>query len=529
MSTNPQSGSSVPGEGEWRPSFNPWFVAIAVMLATFVEVLDTTIVSVATPNIAGALAATNDEATRVLTCYLIANAIILPASGWLSLRFGRKRLILICTGLFGLASFLCGSAPSMGMLLAFSALQGLGGGAMVPLAQAILMESFPPAKRGMAMAMYSLGLVVAPAIGPVVGGWLTDNYSWRWIFYINVPICLLAAAMMWRFVEDPPYVRNAKAGRIDTGGFILLGVWLAAFQFAMDDGQKKDWFDSAYIVRLACISVVAFVFLVIRELRVKNPIADLRVFKDRNFLVGSTVMMVFSIAMYSAITGVPLFLQTLMGYTSLLSGYATAPRGIAAMVAMPIIGYLMSRVDGRWILFFGLVVFGVGTFQLGNVNLTIPMNSVAWPCFMQGAGMSCVFVPLMTIGMGTLRNEQMANGSGIFNLMRNLGGSVGIALTNTFVSRGIQSHYSNFIPHVTVYDPVYRQQTQMLQSGLTPLTGAPQAAHQAEGLLQGILLQQAAAMSYIDIFRWTALMLMLLIPGVFLLKKVAARAGAAVH
>jgi DHA2 family multidrug resistance protein len=240
-------------------------------------------------------------------------------------------------------------------------------------------------------------------------------------------------------------------------------------------------------------------------------------------------MMVFSIAMYSAITGVPLFLQTLMGYTSLLSGYATAPRGIAAMVAMPIVGYLMSRVDARWILFFGLVVFAVGTFQLGNVNLTIPMNNVAWPCFMQGAGMSCVFVPLMTMGMGTLRNEQMANGSGIFNLMRNLGGSVGIALTNTFVSRGIQSHYSIFIPHVTVYDPVYRQQTQMLQSGLTPLTGAPQAAHQAQALLHGMVLQQAAIMSYIDIFRWTALMLMLLIPGAFLLKKVAARAGAAVH
>ena len=240
-------------------------------------------------------------------------------------------------------------------------------------------------------------------------------------------------------------------------------------------------------------------------------------------------MMVFSIAMYSAITGVPLFLQTLMGYTSLLSGYATAPRGIAAMIAMPLAGYLMSRVDARWILFFGLAVSGLGTFQLGNVNLAAGMNSVAWPCFVQGVGMSSVFVSLMAMGMGTLRNEQMANGSGIFNLMRNLGGSVGIALTNTFVSRGTQWHYSNSIPHVTVYDPVYRQQRQMLQSGLTPLTGAPRAAHQAQGLLQGIVLQQSAAISYIDIFRWTALMLALLLPCAFLLKKVTTRAGAAAH
>ncbi len=529
MNSNPQDASAVSDAEAWRPSANPWLIALAVMLATFVEVLDSTVVSVATPNIAGALAATNDEATRVLTCYLIANAIILPASGWLSLRFGRKRLIMSCAALFGLASFLCGSAPSMDFLLVCSALQGLAGGAMVPLSLAILMESFPPAQRGMSQAIFALGLVVAPAIGPIVGGWLSDNYSWRWIFYINVPVCLLTVFMLWRFVEDPPYVRNAKVGRIDAGGFILLAIWLATFQFALDDGQKKDWFGSTYITRLACISAIAFVVLIVRELRTKNPIVDLRVFLNRNFLLGCIIMAAFSIAMYSSITGVPLFLQMLMGYTAQLSGEATAPRGIGALVAAPIIGYLMSRIDSRWILAFGVLLFGVATFQLGNINLMVAMNSIVWPCAAQGVAQSCIFVSLTTIALGTLRNEQMGSASGIFNLVRNLGGSIGIAMTNTFALRGIQSHYSTFIPHVTIYDPAYQQQTQMLERGLTPLTGAPQAVHQAQGLIQGALLQQAGAMAYIDIFRWTAVMMVLIVPCAFLLKKLAIHGDAAVH
>lgn len=514
---------------EWRPSSNPWLIAVAVMLATFVEVLDTTIVSVATPNIAGALAATNDEATRVLTCYLIANAIILPASGWLSLRVGRKRLIVGCTALFGVASFLCGSTPSMALLLACSALQGVAGGAMVPLSQAILMESFPPAKRGMAMAVFALGLVVAPALGPVVGGWLTDNYSWRWVFYINIPICVLAAVLMWRFVEDPPYVRDAKLGRIDLPGFLLMGIWLAALQFVLDDGQKKDWFGSSYITRLSWICAIGFVLMLIRELRVKNPIVNLRIFLNRNFLFGSFLMLLFSVALYSAVTGVPLFLMTLMGYTSLIAGYATAPRGIAAVLAMPVVGYLVSRIDGRWIATFGLLVFGVGTFQLGNLNLGVGMSSIVWPCALQGIGMACLMVPLMAMAMGTLRNEQMANASGVFNLMRNIGGSIGIALTNTFVARGLQTHYGRFIPHVTIYDPVYQQQSQSLQHSLFALTGSPLAATQAQGVIQGMLFQQAASLAYIDVFRWTAAMLVLIVPGVFMLRKVATRGGAAMH
>jgi DHA2 family multidrug resistance protein len=503
----------------WRPSVNPWLVALSVMLATFVEVLDTTIVSVAVPNIAGALAATNDEATRVITCYLIANAIILPASGWLSLRFGRKRLMLSCAGLFAVASFMCGSSPTIGVLLVSSALQGIAGGALVPLSQAILMESFPPEKRGMGLAMYSLGLVLAPAIGPVLGGWLTDNYSWRWIFYINIPVCILALFMMWRFVEDPPYVRNAKVGRIDASGFVLIGIWLAAFQFLMDDGQKKDWFGSAYITRLAFVSVVAFVLMLVRESRAGHPIVDLRVFKNRNFLVGSVLMTLMSVAMFSSITGIPLFLQTLMGYTAQLAGEAVAARGIASALAAPLVGYMMSKIDGRWVAAVGLALFGVSTIQLGGIDLTVSTGNFVVPCILQGVALSCIMTSLNTIGVAALPNEQIGNASGIFNLMRNLGGSIGIALTNTFALRGLQSHYAQFIPHATIYDPAYQQQTQALQQGLAPLVGAPQAALQAQGMLQGTLLQQASVMAYIDIFRWTAVLLFVLAPCAFLFKR----------
>jgi DHA2 family multidrug resistance protein len=297
----------------------------------------------------------------------------------------------------------------------------------------------------------------------------------------------------------------------------------------LDDGQKNDWFGSAYITRLVCISAIAFVILLIRELRIKYPIVDLRVFLNRNFLVGSAMLMAFSVAMYSAITGVPLFLMTLMGYTAELSGIATASRGIAAFVAAIVVGYLSNRVDSRWILSFGFLAFAIGTFQLGNITLGVSMTSFVWPCVLQGIGSTAVMVTVMTMGMGTLRNDQMGNASGILNLMRNLGGSIGIALTNTFVARGIQSHYSTFIPHVTIYDPVYQQQSQMLQRGLAPLTGVHQAVTQAQGLLQGILLQQAAGMSYIDIFRWTAVLLVFFMPFAFLLKKVVNRGDVAVH
>ena len=321
---------------------------------TFLEVLDTTIVSVAQPNMAGNLGATNEEATWVLTSYLVANAIALPASGWLSLRFGRKRFLIACTALFTVGSFLCGLAPSMPFLILARILQGAGGGALLPLSQAILLESFPREKQGMAMAMFGLGVVVAPVLGPFVGGWITDNYSWRWVFNINIPMGILAIYMMARYIEDPPYIKNARPGSVDGIGFGLLAMWLATLQIVLDKGQQEDWFASSWITWFSVISVAALGALIVRELRTPEPIVDLRVFRDRNFWVGTAVTVILMGAMYSALTMLPLFLQTLLGYTSQSAGLATAPRGIGAMVAMPMVGILMSYVDSRWLMSLGV-------------------------------------------------------------------------------------------------------------------------------------------------------------------------------
>jgi DHA2 family multidrug resistance protein len=525
MST-PSAGDSA---AEWRPSVNPWLIAMAVMVAVFMEVLDTTITSVALPNMAGSLSSTNEEATWVLTSYLVANAIVLPASGWFALRFGRKRFLLACTALFTVASFLCGVAPSMGVLILARILQGAGGGAMQPLSQAILLESFPREKQGMAMATFGLGVVVAPVLGPFVGGWLTDNYSWRWVFNINIPIGVLALYLLARYVEDPPYIKNARPGAIDAIGFGLLTVWLATLQIVLDKGQEADWFASAWIAWFSIVSVGALGALIVRELRTPEPIVDLRVFRDRNFWVGTAVTAVISAAMYSALTMLPLFLQTLLGYASQDAGLATAPRGLGAMIAMPIAGILMSYVDGRWLISLGVACTAASTLMFGSLTLDVSMASIVWPNVLQGLGLALVLVPLMTISVGRLSKDKIGNASGIFNLMRNLGGSIGISVSTTFLARMAQTHQANLATHMTPYDPVFQARLAALTAGLSRYSAGPQAHMRAYGLLQGILLQQAGLNAYVDMFRWTALIIALCLPGVWLLKKVATKGSAVVH
>ena len=514
---------------EWHPSFNPWLIAMAVMLATFMEVLDTTIVSVALPNMAGSLASTNEEATWVLTSYLVANAVVLPASGWFALRFGRKRFLLACTALFTVGSVLCGLAPTMPILILARILQGAGGGALQPLSQAILLESFPRAKQGMAMAMFGLGVVVAPVLGPFVGGWLTDNYSWRWVFNINIPIGVLAIFLMARYVEDPPYIKNARPGAIDAIGFGLLTIWLATLQIVLDKGQQEDWFASSWIAWFTVISVSALVALIVRELRTKGPIVDLAVFRNRNFWVGTTVTFVIMGAMYSALTMLPLFLQTLLGYTSQSAGMATAPRGLGAMIAMPLVGILMSYVDGRWLMSLGVVCVAGATFMFGRLTLDVSMASIVWPNVLQGLGMGLVMVPLMTISLGTLAKEKIGNASGIFNLMRNLGGSIGISISTTYLARMTQAHQASLVGHMTPYDPVFQQRLSGIAAGMSQYSSAPVAHMQAYGLLYGILQQQSYLSAYVDMFCWTAVIIAICLPGAWLLKKVAATGGLAVH
>jgi DHA2 family multidrug resistance protein len=506
--------------GDWRPSVSPWIVAGSVMLATFMEVLDTTIVAVSLPHMAGNLSSTNEEATWVLTSYLVSNAIVLPASGWLASYFGRKRLLLGCVALFTISSFLCGIAPSMGFLVLARVLQGAGGGALQPLAQAILLESFPPAKRGLAMAVFGIGVVVAPVIGPTLGGYLTDNYSWRWVFNINIPIGILAFYLMRKNVEDPPYIRNARPGKIDGIGFAYLTLWLATLQVVLDKGQQEDWFGSPWIRWFAFISIAAMIAFVVRELRTDHPIVNLQIFRDRNYSIGTVMMAIFGSALYSTVTLMPLFLQTLVGYTSEKAGWATSPRGLGSLIAMPLVGRLIVKLDARWMLVIGLSIFVISTFMFGNVNAEVGMRTIVWQNVFQGIGMGFVFVPLSTLTVSMLRQQQMGNATGLYNLMRNLGGSIGISVATTYLSRDAQAHQAMMVAHMTPYDPVFQQRFVAIQNGVSTYIGAPQAPQGAFGALYGILVQQATLRAFMDDFHWIAMVVLLCLPGALLMKKV---------
>lgn len=497
------------------------------MLATFMEVLDTSIASVALPYIAGSVSATNNEATWVLTSYLVANAIILPASSWFGLRFGRKRFLVTCIVIFTISSFLCGAAPSLGILLLARAVQGAGGGALQPISQAILLESFPPEKRGIAMAVFALGVVVAPVLGPTFGGWLTDSYSWRWSFYINIPIGILAVFMILRYVEDPPYIKNAKPGRIDVWGLGLLAVWLGSLQIILDKGQEDDWFGATWIRWTAFILVVSFVLFLVREFLHRKPLVDLTIFKNRNFALGCVLITLFGAAIYGLVTLLPLFYQELMGYTAEIAGIAVSPRGVGAICAMPIIGILTTRMDNRWLIGSGFLIFAVCSLWFGQVNLSISQWSFLWAIILSGFGSGMVFVPLSTTTMGTLANEQIGNASGLYNLLRNVGGSIGISVVDTIVARHEQLHRSELVHSLSPGNPVVQHQISSLE-GLIRSTnggGAMLAARGAYKLLEGTLTSQARLWAYVDDFRYMALVCFACVPLVLLFKRAKPKPG----
>lgn len=505
--------------GEWAPSFNPWLIAAAVMLATFMEVLDTSVANVALPHIAGNLSATPEESTWVLTSYLVSNAIILPATNWLGRYFGRKNFLIVCIMIFTASSALCGAAASLGMLIVARILQGAGGGALQPIAQSVLLESFPTEKRGSAMAVFGMGIVVAPIIGPTLGGWITDNYSWRWIFYINVPVGIIAVLMARTFIEDPPYIKQQRPGRIDYVGFGLMALALGTLQLVLDKGQEEDWFSSPMITGGAVFAGVMFISFIIWELRAKEPIVNLKILANRNFAVGTALMTVLGIVLYGTIALLPLFLQTLLGYPALQSGLAVSPRGIGSIVSMIIVGRLIGRINGRYLLLFGFSLLAFSTYLFSDINLQISMGSIIWPGVMSGFAMGFVFVPLTTMAMGTLANDQMGNASGVFNLMRNTGGSLGIAAVTTMLARGAQIHQAALASHLTPYDPVFQQRVHDI-AGTISSQGGSAATQQAYGSIYGTLVRQASVMSYIDNFRLLSFLCVICIPLVFLFKSV---------
>jgi len=508
-----------------KPEVNPWLIAAAVMLATFMEVLDTSIAAVALPYIAGSLSASNDEATWVLTSYLVANAIVLPASSWFSLRFGRKRFLLFCIVLFTASSFACGAATSLGMILLARALQGAGGGALQPLSLSILLETFPPQKRGIATAVFALGVVVAPVLGPTLGGWLTDTYSWRWAFYINIPVGFFAVFMISRYVEDPPYIKNADPGKFDAIGLGLLAIWLSSLQIILDKGQEDDWFGATWIRWATAALVVSFIAFLVREFRHDKPLVDLRVFRHRNFAIGCLLIGLFGAAIYGLITLLPLFYQELMGYTALAAGWAVSPRGVGAIIAMPMIGYLTAKIDNRWLIAFGFCLFGITSLWFGKVNLEIGQWSFLWAITLSGFGSGCVFVPLSTTTMAFLKNEEIGNASGLYNLLRNIGGSVGISVVNTIVARHEQLHRNELAAslsagRVEVQGAISGVQRYLGAQGASPTT----ALDQAYGLVNQTLNAQSRLWSYVDDFRYMALVCFACVPIVFLLKKSVGRA-----
>jgi len=498
---------------------NPWLVTASVMLPTFMEVLDTAIASVALPYIAGSLSASNSEATWVLTSYLVANAVILPASNWFARRFGRKNFLLFCVVVFTVASFFCGAAPSLAVILLARILQGAGGGALQPLSQSILLESFPVRQRSQAMAAYGLGIVVAPVLGPTLGGWLTDTFSWRYAFYINIPVGILAVLMISRFVHDPPHITHARVGPFDNIGFGLLIVWSGCLQVVLDKGQEDDWFGAVWVRWAVAALIVGFLGWVWRSWTNPRGLVDLHILKDRNFRTGCFLIALLGMCIYITIAILPLYFQEILGYTAFAAGLVVGPRGIGSFVGSPLIGYLGSRIDPRKLLTAGFIGFGVCSMIFGTVNLEIGPTTLLVPILVTGFALSFVFVPLATLATSTLSREEMGNATGLFNMLRNIGGSIGIAMASTALIRRAAFYQTEMGAHVTASDPALQQRSRALAMYLGHQLGPANGRGGAMGLLYGMLQQQAALRSYVDVFRWTALLAFFCAGAVWLFKK----------
>lgn len=505
-------------DGKPQRAINPWVVTFSVMLATFMEVLDTTVVNVSIPHLAGNLASTNEEGTWVVTSYLVSNAIILPISGWLANHIGRKRLLLLCVAGFTLTSLCCGLAASLPQLILFRVLQGLSGGGLQPLAQAILLETFPKERHGHAMAAFGIGILLAPILGPTLGGWITDNYSWRWIFYLNLPVGVLSVVLVNRFVFDPPYVKRS-GDKVDLYGIGFLALGIGSLQVFLDTGERKDWFSSNYIRTFAILCVVGLVALIIREWMIDHPVVDLRVLKNRSFSAGVFLIGMLGFVLYSSLVLLPLYLQTLMGYPAYNSGLALSPRGIGALLFTPLAGHLTTKTDPRRLLVAGLVLGSITMFQLSVLNLYAGFWDIFWAQVLQGIALSFLFIPLMTLAMARITPEKMGNATSIFNLMRNIGGSVGIAVMTTFLSRRSQIHQNHLIANVSpgklqVSGMLKGLQAHFVAQGIS----AVDAERKALAVMYGMVQQHAAMLAFVEAFWVMGAVFLLMIPFLPLLQ-----------
>jgi DHA2 family multidrug resistance protein len=500
-------------------SVNKWIVAVTVMLPTLIVIVDTAVVNVSLDHIRGSLSAGIDESTWAITSYLASNAIIIPMAGWLSKLLGRKRFLLSSISLFTLSSFMCGSSWNLQSLIFFRILQGIGGGALQPISQAILLETFPPHQHGMAMAIFGVGIMFGPIVGPLLGGWITDNWSWHWIFYINVPIGVISILMVLFFIVDPSYMERTKM-KIDLWGLFFLVVGIGCLQIVLDKGQREDWFASSFIIWMSYVSISSLVLFIMVEFFVTNPIVNLRAFRNPSFSSGNMIMFFTFFNLFSSLVLLPIYVQTLMGYTSYLSGLALAPGGIATMITMLIAGKFITRINPKAILAFGLVVAAYGIHLMAQLNLFADFNTILWPRVVMSVGMGFLFIPLTTLTLSGIRKEEMGNATAIFNLLKNLGGSFGVAFVTTLLARGAQFHQFRLVDHLTPFDRNLQLAVPQISQTLQERGFTPSLSDQgAMGVIYRALLRQASMLSFNDVFSVLAMLMVLILPLILLMRQ----------
>jgi len=502
--------SASPNEGGPISSARKWAITLSVMVVAFMQVLDTSVTNVVLPHLQGSLSAGLEEVSWVITSYLAANAIIIPATGWLAGLMGRKRFFLVCSTLFTVSSVLSGMAPNLTFLILARIAQGIGGGPIIPLSQAILWEIFPLGQRGLAMAVWGIGFMMGPIIGPTLGGYIADNWSWRWIFYINLPVGLLGFFMASAFLFDPPYLR--KPARVDWPGLVLMVLGFGCLQLFLDRGEREGWFDSTLIVTLAIVAGVALVGFVARELLAKDPVLDLAVFTDRNFAFGATFIALIGLGMFSSMVLLALYSQKLLGYDALTSGLVLAPGGVGNMFSLILCGRLVTRVDQRVLLTFGCLVSALSLYMMSNLTLGMDYWTLTLPRVIQGFALGFIFVPLSTLTLATIRRDKLVNATSAYNVLRNLGGSVGIALATTLLAQRSQFHQQNLVSHVTVWDPATQERLARWTSHfLAHGSDAFTAQRQALAMLYQDAVGQAQVLAYADDF-WLLAILFSIVP-----------------
>ena len=505
---------------EWKPSRGPWIIAIPTIFAAFMFVLDETIANVALPHMAGTFSVSRQESTWILTSYIVASGIMITAVDWFCKLMGRKHFFMMSICIFTISSFLCGIANSIEMIIFARIMQGLGGGGLLPVSQAVLLEGFPKEQRGKAMATFGLVVVVAPIIGPVLGGWITDSWNWPWIFFINVPIGIFTVYLAHLFLEDPPYAKKQKNVYFDKLGFLFLTSWLISMQVIFDKGNDADWFNAPWICKLVVFCVLSFILFIISQIYQKKPLVDLTVFKDKNYSIGTLIQVVIMGVMLGSMMLLPQFLQIMMGYNAFRSGLAIMPRGCGAMCAVIIYGAFANKLDERLTVALGLFLIGFGGLYFGFLNLDIASINIAIPNFIYGFGMTFAMIPIIALSVVTLKNSQMTNASGIQSMLKNIGGAVGTSVTATLVSRYAQIHQAYMVDGLNEFNPVFAERIAQTTAALSQYTHHTVANYMAQYSIYGTMIKQANLWGFMEAFRICGILAIIIIPLLLLLKKI---------